>query len=290
MSHARNARWTIPRLVVLVLLLGAGLVAFGPALLDALGIGLHNQDQSHVLLSPIIVFWLVWLRRARLRHVRWQPHMLGPTLVLAGAVLHWIAWQNDIHTVWYLSAIIAIVGVFVSVAGTLPLRLFAPAFGALAFLIPAPGIVREWISLPLQSVATTVTQGSLELLGVPVARLGHVIFVNGEAVTMTEACNGMRLIFSLTLVVYTFAFSLALKPITRLTLILLSPVLAIAANVARLIPTSVVYGHLSADRALLFHDISGWLMLPLVLVTLALLLRVLQWIDLPVCSYRIARS
>jgi hypothetical protein len=51
---------------------------------------------------------------------------------------------------------------------------------------------------------------------------GNVLIINGERVGVGEACNGMRLVFALALVVYAFAFGTPLKPATRLILLALS--------------------------------------------------------------------
>ena len=43
----------------------------------------------------------------------------------------------------------------------------------------------------------------------------------------------------------------------------LSPLSALACNVLRLVPTVWLYGHVQPDAAEMFHDYSGWLMLPI---------------------------
>jgi len=99
----------------------------------------------------------------------------------------------------------------------------------------------------------------------------------GHEVNVKEACNGMRMVFPLFLVVYVFCFSLPLRAIVRWFLLLLSPIAAIACNVIRLIPTVYIYFYskstTTADR---FHDISGWLMVPLAFLLLMGLIAVLQ--------------
>jgi len=55
---------------------------------------------------------------------------------------------------------------------------------------------------------------------------------------------------------------------TRIFILLISPVLAIGVNVVRLIPTVWFYGYTDMATADMFHDISGWVMIPLALVIL----------------------
>jgi exosortase/archaeosortase family protein len=103
--------------------------------------------------------------------------------------------------------------------------------------------------------------------------------VNGEQIVLAEACSGMRLVFSLTLVVFAFAFSVPLRAGTRLLLMAIIALIALAAKVVRLVPTSLLYGQVSVEYASTFHDVSGWAMLPLALLALVALLRLLRWLE-----------
>jgi exosortase len=287
-AHARH--WTTRHTLMLAVLLAACAGAFHGPISGTLSMALSDPDQSHIILAPFVALWLIWLRRSRLEFIRAHPALAGPVLVGLGVAASIWGYERDLHTAWHAGPIIALVGMIVSVCGWRPLRLFAPSFLVLAFLLPVPATLRQAISLPLQSMAATVSQAMLEAFGAQATRLGNVLVVNGEQVVLAEACSGMRLVFSLALVTFAFAFSLALRPSTRMLIILISPLIAIAANVVRLIPTSFLYGHVSAERAMLFHDISGWMMLPLALLALAALLRLLRWLEFPVTSYKLASS
>jgi exosortase len=159
---------------------------------------------------------------------------------------------------------------------------------ALVFLLPVPGMIRSSIALPLQSMATSVTHACLETFGFQAAKAGNLLIINGEQVAVAEACNGMRLVFSLTLVVYAFAFSMPLRPSVRIGLIVLSPLVALIANVIRLVPTALLYGYANHDVADTFHDLSGWLMLFVALGILWGVVSILRWVEIPVAPYEVA--
>lgn len=287
-AHARH--WTTRHTLMLAALVALCAWAFRDPLSGTLSVALRDTDQSHILLAPFVAVWLAWLRRSRLVFIRARPALSGPLLVGFGVTASILGLEWDVHTAWHAGPIIALIGMVVSVCGWRPLRLFAPCFLALVFVLPVPATLRQTISLPLQSVAASTSQAMLEAFGVQATRMGNVLVVNGEQIILAEACSGMRLVFSLALVTFAFAFSLALRPSTRVLIILISPLVAVAANVVRLIPTSFLYGHVSAERATIFHDVSGWVMLPLALFTLAALLRLLRWLEFPVTSYRLAGS
>jgi len=156
------------------------------------------------------------------------------------------------------------------------------------FMLPIPGQIRHSIALPLQELATTVTHAMLEFIGVNAIKTGNVIIINGEQVAVGEACNGMRMVFALTLVVYAFAFGTPLKPGTRAALLLASPLIAMVCNVIRLVPTSLIFGYGNIEAAQRFHTLAGWVMLPVAMLMLAGLLRAIRWLEFPVTQLRLA--
>ena len=137
-------------------------------------------------------------------------------------------------------------------------------------------------------MATVVTHALLEAIGVTAIRSGNVLVIEGEQIAVGEACNGMRMVFALFLVVYAFVFGCRLTMSTRIVLLALSPIAAIICNVIRLVPTSVLYGQGVVGRTEWFHDVTGWVMLPVALMMLAAFVRLLEWLYLPVMSFRLA--
>jgi exosortase len=157
--------------------------------------------------------------------------------------------------------------------------------------MPVPGSVRPMVAMPLQTATAATVEWLFVTLGFPVERLGNLVEINGQPVLIEEACNGLRMVFSLILVTYAFAFSTPLRQYVRLILLAASPVLAIACNVLRLVPTIILYGYADQSVGQLFHDLAGWAMLFVALLLLMSLLRLVDWLELPVIRLdRAARS
>jgi len=270
-----------------VLFVVAAIINHQP-LLDILHIGISDEEQSHIFLVPVIAAWLLWLRKSRLRRVRFQPSLVGPGLIAAGTAMSWWGFNSGTQIAWHAGVGVVFVGVVVSMTGMEPLRQFAPVFGVLVFALPVPGVARAALAIPLQSLATVVTQSTLELIGVASTRLGNVLMVNGQQIAVGEACNGMRMVFAFFLIVYAFAFSVPLKMSSRLVLLAISPVVALLCNVIRLVPTSLIYGYGTAHSAEWFHTWTGWLMIPIALAALVGLLKLFRWLEVPVMSLRLA--
>ena len=95
------------------------------------------------------------------------------------------------------------------------------------------------------------------------------------------------MVFALFLVIFGFAFSAPFRMETRILLLASCPIIALACNVVRLVPTSLVYGHASLDFADAFHWYAGLCMLPLALLMLLALVRVMNWLDIPTMKWRL---
>ena len=73
------------------------------------------------------------------------------------------------------------------------------------------------------------------------------------------------MVFALIIVCFLYAFGTDMSNRARLFVILVSPIVALVANVVRLVPTVWLYGYAEQKTAVLFHDVSGWAMMPLAL-------------------------
>jgi exosortase len=282
--------WTARDASLLAAILAVAAWLHRQPLLDILTIGLNDEEQSHIFLAPLVAAWLLWLRRSRLRQVMVQPSLLGPLVVAAGWLTGWWGFAGGTQVAWHAGALATLAGVVLSFTGATPLRRLGPVLLVMLFMLPIPGVVRHQVAHPMQTMATSVTHAVLEMVGTSAIRSGNVLVINGEQVAVGEACNGMRLVFALTLVVFAFAFGTPLRPLTRAVLLAASPVVAIACNVIRLVPTALIYGSGDAAMAHRFHDLAGWVMLGVALLILAGLLRAIRWMEFPVTEFRLAQA
>lgn len=280
--------WSAADAALLGVLIVVAIWTARSALLDIWSRATSDAEQSHILLVPVVAGWLVWLRRSRLRFVRYQPNLYGPAIVFLGWLLIWSGYHMDLRVSQHVGALLMLVGSVVSMAGLSLVRQFLAAFLVLAFAIPIPGVVRHAIAEPLQTMATVVTHEFLTVFGVASVRSGNLLEIHGQQVAVGEACNGMRMVFALALVVFAFVFSTPFRFSTRVFLLVLSPIVALVCNVIRLVPTSLIYGFGDPESAEMFHDLAGWLMLPIALLVLVGVLRLVRWLQLPLMSWRLA--
>jgi exosortase len=167
-------------------------------------------------------------------------------------------------------------------------REFLPVFLVLGFLVPFPGRLRQKMAIPLQRMTAEATQEVCTLGGISVDRSGNLLRINGVDVAVAEACNGMRMTFALVLVSFAFAMTTPLRGYVRVLVVLLSPLSAVFYNVVRLVPTVWVFGNCRQSFAGAFHDVSGWVMLFVAFVSLMGVIKLLQWMAVPVVPYPLA--
>lgn len=278
-AGSKLRRYWRRRHVVAAALLGlAGVWITSDAWLDIFRLAWKDEESSHIWLVLPVALWLAWVRKEEAQLARRTATAVGPLLVLLGWIMYSVGDTQLYQSMWHLGAITIAVGCILSVLGGGVLLRLWPAFLVLLFMIPVPGMVRQQISLPLQTVTAQMTGFLLDIFGTPVALSGNVLVINGVSVGIAEACNGVRMVFALTLVCFLYAFGADLSNRARLLVLLGSPLVAIAANVVRLVPTVWLYGYSEESTALAFHDISGWAMMPIALLALAGLGSLSRWI------------
>lgn len=255
---------------------------------DIIGIAMSDEEQSHILLVPIVAAWMAWIRRLRLRRLRPSGTLVGPVLIAIGWGMSYIGFYHAVQSAWHAGAIVMLVGALITGLGVNTLLKLFPAFAVLVFAVPLPGVLRHMIAGPLQTASASVTQVILETFGVPIERSMNLLTINGHDVAVAEACNGMRMVLALILVSYAFAFSIPLRWYARALVLLLSPLAALGCNVVRLLPTVMLFGYADHTLADSFHDISGWLMVPLAFCALLAVFALLRWALIPVTRFTLA--
>jgi len=278
-----------PAHVALAIGMGAlGVLATWDAWADIYSIASNDEEYSHIFVVPLVAIFLVWVRRMRLRHCRPTGRIVGPIVILVGWIMSSLGFYQGIQSFWHGGAVLIVVGCMLSVLGKGVVFRFFPAFVLLVFLVPAPARLRLAIAGPLQNWTASITQHLLEAAGVVNTEVnGCAVTINGHPVLVAEACNGLRMVFSLLMVGFAFCFAMPLRNYIRAFILLFSPVAAIFCNVVRIIPTIWMYGYMP-QHAYKFHEVAGWAMLPLAFLILYALIKTLQWIAIPVNEYTLA--
>lgn len=240
---------------------------------------------AHGYLVPAFSAYLAWHRR-EMAPSAWSPSWWGLVPLLVGAAMQlaggyiFFGWLEAAAVVLMTSGAILVIG------GWPAWRWAWPSVAFLAFMLPLPYRLETAMAGPLQTVATKASTFLLQTVGLTAVSDGNVIYMDGGPIEVVEACGGLGMLFTF-VAMSAGAAILIRRPLLDRAIVLASAVpIALAANVARITGTGVMHELVSSKAAgVLFHDLAGWLMMPLALglmaAELALLGRLLVPVSLP---------
>lgn len=226
-----------------------------------------DPQYSHGYLVPLFSLVLLWLRRDKLQWDQLNPSWWGvPLLVLSIAVRGFGAYK---HYPWleHIPLLPCVVGLCLIMGGWAALRWAWPALLFLFFMIPLPYSVGLKLAGPLQNLATIASTYALQTFGLPALSEGNTILVEDHRIGIVEACSGLRML----VVFFALATGLVLvvnRPWPDKVILVASAIpIALIANVIRVIITGLLYVNVSNSKVahVFFHDVAGWIMMPMAL-------------------------
>jgi exosortase len=261
-----------------------------PTLVHFARIWRHEPDYSHGFLVPAASGYLLWRRREYARGLTLRPNAWG--LVGIGLALAMHAAGNHFARPWLAQLFIVplALGCIVLVGGRTLYRWAWPSALFLAFMAPLPASLETGLRGPLRRIATQASVYTLQTLGLPAHAEGDVIALGAERIGVADACSGLSMLVMFVAIAVAAAIIVKRRSPWDKLLVLVSAIpIAIACNVARLTATAILYasvGHRIGDwlpvggwlGAVDFHDLLGFLMLPLAVGLTWVLLRILSWV------------
>lgn len=226
-----------------------------------------DPTYSHGYLVPLAALLILWARRDRMPAAVATPCWWGLGLVALGVAMqslgafYYVRWLSGAAMLAYLAGAAAMIG------GRPGLRWAAPAIGFLVFMIPLPHRFDVLMHQPLRRVSSMASGCALEMLGIPAIVEGNVIHLDGVELGVVDACSGLKMF--ILFVGLSTAIALLARHRTlgeRVLIVLSAAPIAILCNVIRITLTGVMHEVASPELAnLVFHDLAGWLMMPMAL-------------------------
>jgi exosortase len=232
---------------------------------------------AHGYLVPAFAVALLWMRRARVQGVNPRPTAWGLAAIGLGAGFQLVGgyyrlgWIEGLALLPYFSGICLLIG---------GLRYMAwawPSIGFLAFMVPLPWRAETFLGPPLQSLATAASTYTLQTLGLMAFAEGNVIQLNEARIGIVEASSGLSMLITFIALSTALALVVTRPLVDKIVLVASSIPVALAANVARIVMTGALHEIVGGHAASTFyHDLAGWIMIPLALV--------LYWIEITLLS------
>jgi exosortase len=174
-------------------------------------------------------------------------------------------------------------GAFLLIGGWPFLGKAWPGLVLLLFMFPIPRSLggSELIS-GLQEIATAASTFVLQTIGVTAQREGNIIVLKESELGIIEACSGLRMVMTFCALTSATAVLLPYGWKRRTILVASAVPLALASNIIRITTSGIASEALSSEAGhFVFHDLAGWLMMPLAFCLLGAELWLLSWLFRP---------
>jgi exosortase len=279
-TQAPRSRWFILGLCIL-----ATVVLYFDVLRSMVNTWWNEADYSHGFLVPFFAAYILYANRSKLamldqkQPATWE-FIAAVSLVVIGLGLRLYGFYDKKPSVEGVSLIPFLLGVFMLCLGAQSWRwAWAPVL-FLVFMVPLPGEISKQLAGALQTIATLVSTFTLQLLGFTAFAEGNVISLSQGKIGVAEACSGLRMLFSFFALTAGACLMIDRTWIEKVVIAMSAIPIAIIANCIRIIATGIAFEYFDSKTAEhFFHDIAGWLMMPLgfliLLVVLSLMDRIL---------------
>jgi exosortase len=235
-TPAKSTRLNVLAVIPYVVLL----LVYLPALYDLVIEWYEDDNYSHGFLVPLVSLVLVWKKRRQLLSAVRQVDRKGLLVVLAGLGLFVVANGAAEYFTLRFSLVVTLFGLTYFLFGKEVVKLTWFSFFFLVFMIPIPYVLYYSATFPMQTLATKITVGVLDALGMGVIRQGNVIHISGYSLEVAEACSGIRSLVSLLALGALYAYLTQKRFSAQLILFLSSIPTAVIGNVFRVFLTALI--------------------------------------------------
>ena len=262
------------RLLILALpALLATVWAYWSTLLEIVDRWKSDPQYSHGWLVPAFSAYLLYRRRNLIPLGGLTPQWWGLGIVALGSAVRGAGFV--LYQPWMDSGslLICLAGLACAIGGRTGWRWAWPAVLFLAFMIPLPFRFQFMLGSNLQSIATYLSTYLLQTVGVPAISEGNVILLTEARLGVVEACSGLSMLVTFFALAIGFALLIERHWLYAVAMVLAAAPIAVGANVIRITVTGLLFEANQNEMArVVFHDVAGWLMMPLGVGFLALLM------------------
>jgi exosortase len=238
-----------------------------------------DPEFSYGMLIPLIVVYFIWDRRNRLKAAKKTTWLGGLAMAVLGCGLQILAGLSGSLVISGVAIVIAMMGVVGFLWGGEVLRIVMFPLIYLLFMVPLPSYLLGQLTWYLQVAASRISGTVLGSIGVPIYQDGNLLRLPNYVLEVKEACSGSRSVFSLLALAVTLGLTAERSWLVRISLISAAPILAVGANVIRIVGTGLIawwFGSLAADESL--HTAWGILVFIIAIAGLLGVQRLLRWI------------
>jgi len=240
-----------------------------------------NEDQAH---GPIILLLSLWLM------IRQWPGMLkisdgksitntGWVVFLAGLLCYVIGRSQQILVFEISSFILILSAILLIKRGFVALKVMWFPLFFLLFMIPLPGSLVSFLTMPMKMAVSYVAEQILFLFDYPIARNGVILQIGQYQLLVADACAGLQTLLTLEALGLFYLNLVNHSSVYRnvILAILIVPI-SFSANVIRVIVLTLITYHFgdAAGQGFL-HDFAGMVLFVSALILILSVDGILQY-------------
>ncbi|MCB2230076.1 exosortase/archaeosortase family protein [bacterium] len=215
-------------------------VIYLPTLIDLVGDWWTDSNYSHGFLIPVVSGYLLWKKRDELQKSAAGFDYHGLVLVVLGMIMFVFANGGAEYFTLRVSFVVSLFGLIYFLFGR---QIIGKSWFELVFLIfmvPIPYVIYFAATFPMQLLASKITAGILNFIGMGAIRQGNIIHIQGYSLEVAEACSGMRSVMALLALGALYSYTTQRRFSGKLILFLSTVPIAVVANVFRVFVTSLL--------------------------------------------------
>ena len=231
-----------------------------------------DPNYSHGFIIPLVALGLAGFRFWESPAAALPAPASGLALLALAAAMRGAGAYYYVTPLDHASLLLTLAGLVLLAGGWPWLRRIWPGLAVLAFAFPIPSAVGgSNLVAGLQDIATKASTFLLQAFGTTAYREGNVILTPACELGIVEACSGLKMLMVFCALAVVTAALVPLGRPQRVVLALSAVPLALACNVARITVAGMASGSLGSEAGhFVFHDLAGWLMVPLAFTLLGI--------------------
>ncbi len=230
---------------------------------------IHDPNFSHGIFVPAFALFVLWQDRRKLQRIPQASSWTGIPLVYLSMLMLVLGELGAELFSSRTSLLVLICGLILLFKGWAFFRAVLFSWAILFLAIPPPTLILQRVTFPLQLLASKVATTMLQLVGVPVFRLGNVIKLPAKELYVAEACSGIRSLLTLVTLAIIYGYLMETRMRVRVALVCLAVPIAVVANSCRVFTTGLLVQYWDPDKAMgFYHTFEGWLIFVVALIML----------------------
>lgn len=258
MSSTAVQTWVASRWLPLGAAVAATLAIYAPVVANMAAEWAKFPSLSHGFAVPIISAYLLWTRREAIAVEPFDSSLAGLAIFVCSLVMLVTGSLGGEPFIARLSFPLALMGVVLFLAGPRVIRHAWMSLAFLTFMIPLPYVTLKALTYQARLFDASVTAAALRRLRVPVFQDGVMLYLPDITLEVADDCSSVPAIAALMVLGAAYAQVHPRPGWARIALTLAAVPLGLAANLVRLILTSVAayyLGRIALDNVI--HRFSG---------------------------------